>query len=89
VAILYESFAKPFVCLKYRLNFCLQKEIGAKAALKMLVKLTPAACASANNRFHIFLISYIPKKVKRKKYKMTQFLIYPRLLLFLEFVIEV
>jgi hypothetical protein len=38
---LYESFFTAFICLKFGFVISWQKNFGAKAAHKMLVKLTP------------------------------------------------
>jgi len=40
-SFLYESFFHSFMCLQFGFVIFWQKEFGAKAAHKMLVKLTP------------------------------------------------
>jgi hypothetical protein len=47
-------FCATFMCLQFGFVIFWQKDFGAKAAHKMLVKLTPGACAIKNYGFVIY-----------------------------------
>jgi hypothetical protein len=69
-AFLYKSFLRGFICLQFGFVIFWRKDFGAKAAHKMLVKLTPGGSRFENAIFNFYVLknhkkAHLPSKHRR------------------------